>query len=159
MRCEQISKKVRDRAKEDQVTKRDWTLMAIASAEGQPLSPVQLQKSLFLLSRNVKTGKDFYTFSPYNYGPFCQQIYSDAEDLAAQGFVEMRRRPGESWFEYSITKAGMEKALALEQKADPAASAYLDKAVAWARSLSFADLVRSIYKHFPEFRKNSVFQG
>ena len=33
--------------------KKDWTLLAIALADGQPLSPVQLQKSVFLFGKAV----------------------------------------------------------------------------------------------------------
>ena len=36
------------------MTPKDWTLLALAT-DGKPMSPVQLQKSLFLISRNVST--------------------------------------------------------------------------------------------------------
>src|SRR5439155_6656754 len=49
-----------------------WVLLALLAAEGHSLTPVQLQKCLFLLgSRRPKdVGRDFYHFRPYDYGPF-----------------------------------------------------------------------------------------
>ena len=48
--------------------RKDWALLAIANAgHGVSLSPVQLQKSLFLLGRELgsKVGANFYDFQPY----------------------------------------------------------------------------------------------
>ncbi len=47
--------------------RKDWTLLTIVAADEHPLQPVQLQKSLFLISRNLPhylLGSDqFYSFS------------------------------------------------------------------------------------------------
>ncbi len=62
----------------------DWTLLAISAAKGRGLSPIQLQKSLFLLERRLskeELGEQFYEFVPYNYGPFDVKIYQDAKYL------------------------------------------------------------------------------
>ena len=71
------------------IEKKEWLLLAISFSEGY-LSPAQLQKSLFLLKQKKKksVGKGFYNFIPYNYGPFCKEIYSDAESLVSDGVVK-----------------------------------------------------------------------
>src|SRR5947209_2707195 len=70
------------------MNRKDWTLLAICSANGNGLSPVQLQKALFLLSREMPNAVgNFYHFTAYHYGPFDRAVYDDAERLAADGMV------------------------------------------------------------------------
>lgn len=138
----------------------DWTLLAICAANGQGLSPVQLQKTLFLLGRELPNavGQGYYDFKPYHYGPFDRAVYSDAEKLAVAGDVAITQRPGESWNRYLATAQGCERAEALKTEV-PQAIAYLQSVVQWALRQSFQQLVRSIYEKYPEMRANSVFQG
>lgn len=136
------------------MTKRDWTLLAIAAADGEPLSPVQLQKILFLLGEFKLKGKRFYRFVPYNYGPFDPEIYRDAETLEAEGLISITS--GGRWKGYAATPRGL--AVADRINANPDAKDYLRRVVTWARSLSFQELLRAIYARFPEYRANSVFQ-
>ena len=87
----------------------DWIILAAGLGDGDPLTPVQLQKSLFLLGELlplVKQDGSFYEFQPYNYGPFCADIYSDAERLEQGG--EMRITPSSAggWREYAATSEG-----------------------------------------------------
>lgn len=139
---------------------RDWTLVAIAAANGEHLSPVQLQKCLFLIGENCKgaLGRGFYQFIPYNYGPFNATIYSDAEKLEAEGLVTVIRRPGQRWVEYAATLRGIERARALEKGMPKEVVDYLHNLVAWARRQTFEQLLRAIYKHYPHYRRNRVFQ-
>ena len=138
--------------------RKDWTLLAIAAAEGEPISPVQLQKSLFLLGKKLprELGSDFYQFRAYNYGPFAVEIYQDAEELECEGLVVILG--GGSWRQYAVTPQGIQKAEELKQRAPARAFEYLEAAVAWTRSLPFEDLLRAIYTHYPQYRANSVFQ-
>jgi hypothetical protein len=138
----------------------DWTMLAISLAKGRGLSPVQLQKVLFLLWKSVPSeiGSDFYTFEPYNYGPFDRAVYSDAELLSAFGLVSISNTES-GYSEYAATPEGQSHSETLKAKAPPRALAYLEKAVPWAQSLSFSALVRAIYNKYPQYRVNSVFQG
>ncbi len=139
----------------------EWTLAAIALAGDAGLSPVQLQKTLFLLGTELPdvVGGAFYNFRKYDYGPFAREIYADAEDLAAQGFVRVARVPGQSWNQYQITDGGRKYAEELMRHAPPRGVTYLRDVVRWAQGLSFETLVREIYKKYPEYRENSVFRG
>lgn len=138
----------------------DWTLLALSKAYPKPLSPVQLQKSLFLLGTELSevVGHDFYVFEAYHYGPFDKDIYSDADGLASDGFVTVSQSP-RGWREYSATVEGVSRAHKLEKKLLPAAVAYLGEVVRWAQKQSFQSLVRNIYARYPSYRRNSVFRG
>ena len=140
------------------IRREHWVLLAITAAGGRPLSPVQLQKSLFVLGREMceAVGDGFYNFRPYNYGPFDSDVYADAEMLASRGLVNISQ-PWR-WKEYAATPAGMREAEQVKGEAPPAATAYLAKIVAWARSLSFQDLVRAIYARYPDTRAKSIFE-
>jgi hypothetical protein len=137
----------------------DWTLVAISSAGGDALTPVQLQKSLFLLGKGLpdEVGDGFYSFSPYNYGPFCGEIYADAEKLASEGFVRIEREVGRTWAEYAPTSAGLKRAEHLRKLA-PRASGYLKEIVEWTRGLTFEQLVSAIYAAYPDQKVNSIFR-
>ena len=137
--------------------RKDWTLLAISFNDGEPMQPVQLQKTLFLLGKRCRAdvGPKFYKFRPYNYGPFSSEVYQDAEELAAEGFVRIERG---QWSEYSATEAGLRRARQIRKKAPKTAVSFLEQAVDWARQLSFQELVSAIYEEFPEQRKHSVFQ-
>ena len=137
----------------------DWTLLAVAAAAGETVSRVQLQKSLFLLGQQLpdEVGPDFYRFEPYNYGPFAQKIYSDAEKLVAQGFII--EGADRRWVEYAATPVGLRAAEGIKMRASPRAVAHLHTIVEWARRISFQDLLRAVYLAYPEFAVNSVFRG
>src|SRR5262249_31213860 len=98
-----------------------------------------------------------YSFRPYNYGPFDSEVYADGEKLEGQQLVSISRPTGR-WKTYAATPAGVEKAQQLEKQADPDAAAYVRRVVTWARSLSFRDLVQSVYNAFPEMKTNSLFK-
>lgn len=138
----------------------DWVLLSIADAQDD-VRPVQLQKALFLLGRNmpdeVSAACAWYDFKPYNYGAYDAEVYQDAEDLATQGLIEIVPAPGHRLRRYRITKAGREKAKQLP--VSKRASEYVCNLVAWAQSLTFAELVAKVYEIAPETRKNSIFRG
>lgn len=144
----------------DGVERKDWLLIVINAGRGSPLTPVQLQKSLFLLGQNYRQvlGAPFYDFVAYNYGPFSVEIYKDAEMLQTEGLVELRR-DGRQWPEYALTRVGQEKAKVLRGQVPDNVSDYIEKVVPWTQSLSFPELVRAIYQAYPAFRANSVFQS
>ncbi len=139
----------------------DWTLLVIDAAGSHGIDPVQLQKCLFLLGRNCPQipAENYYHFQPYNYGPFDITIYQDAEMLQRQGFVSIQKTAWRKWAEYFVTPQGKERAQALKtNEVGPEVSGYLQRLVDWARGLSFEELIKTIYAHYPEFRANSVFR-
>lgn len=138
----------------------DWTLLAIAAAGREGLSPVQLQKTLFLLGKRLPAavGGDWYDFKPYHYGPFDRDVYVDAERLAKKDEVEVVQRHGESWNRYALTRDGEIRTSYLERE-KPEAFEYLNRLVEWVQQQTFQGLVSAVYAEYPEMRANSVFQG
>jgi hypothetical protein len=142
--------------------RRDWILLAIGAGAGSSLSPVQLQKSLFILGKELtakeRLSKSFYEFKPYDYGPFDQSIYSDAEDLEQKGLVSITQAPLGSYRRYGLTQSGTERYQELSELLSEGALEFLGRVVTWVRRQSFQSLVRAIYQEYPDMKANSVFQ-
>jgi len=92
--------------------RRDWTLLVLAAAGGKPLTPVQLQKTLFLLEKKLPEaiGDDYYDFAPYHYGPFDSTVYDDARALRDEGLAVIGPPAHGRWSEYAATPAAIEAA-------------------------------------------------
>jgi DNA-binding PadR family transcriptional regulator len=146
---------------EDPMQRSDWTLVAIYLAKGHSLTPAQLQKSLFLLGRiHPELEKEgFYSFVPYHYGPFSVSIYDDVHALERRGLVVCTSSQARGWPYYGISDRGRAEAEGMVRQVDEEHRRTLTEAVRWVQSLSFSDMIRAIYHHFPDFKKNSVFQG
>ena len=140
----------------------DWVLLVTTLGDGTPMTPVQLQKSVFLAGRllpSAQAQKDFYTFEPYNYGPFCAAIYRDAEALAGQGLLNISVSPSGGWRQYCATPSGRAKAEEMQKTLPPEEAEYLKRLVDWVRSVPFAQLLRTIYERWPDYKVNSIFAG
>ncbi len=140
------------------MTPKDWNLLVIAAAGGRDVSPVQLQKALFLLGKKLPLPPESrYDFEAYDYGPFCSAVYTDAEQLEREGLVVIEH--GGSYRRYIATPEGREQADRLRARLEARARTYLGEVVAFVRRLSFKQLVEAIYAEFPEMRENSVYRG
>lgn len=141
----------------------DWTLVAIAMAGTTPLQPVQIQKILFLIGKNLNNQqlktRSYYRFEPYDYGPFCSSIYSDAELLEHESLVTIHRPPESRYKLYQITELGAEKVKKLEKGIDDEVIKYVRTVVEFTQSVSFNQLISTIYKRYPEMKVNSVFHA
>ena len=137
--------------------RRDWILLALSAANDDALSPVQLQKALFLFGEEKKdlVSGPFYTFSPYAYGPFDKAVYKDAEALTDEGFIVSEATPY-GYPRYSLTPLGLGHAgrLARFEKLREE----FTPIVSWTKGLSFSQLVSAIYKKYPHMQANSVFR-
>jgi hypothetical protein len=142
-------------------SRQEWLLMALAHRNGEPMTPAQIQKAMFLMSAeaNALVGQSFYKFVPYNYGPFDAKVYHDLDNLATSGLITTVHFTGRSWRLYAVTPAGLVEATRLKEKANKQGVAYLAKVVDWVSSLSFPQLVRAIYAKYPQYKANSVFTG
>jgi hypothetical protein len=135
----------------------ETVLAILASANGRPLTPVQLQKAAFLLDRNgVASG---FHFRPYDYGPFDRAVYDEAAALAERGLVSINPAQWGRWNVYAATADGVDAAQEILDDLEPQHAAYVRDVVEWVRNQSFASLVKSIYQQYPDMRENSIFQG
>jgi hypothetical protein len=143
------------------VTRRDLVLALLASSEGRPYTPAQLQKAVFLVSRNMPLlieGEGFH-FVPYDYGPFDSDVYVEAANLGNDGEVIIAPSEVGRWNTYAASDAGLVRGKRLLSEVDTSVRDYLGAVCAWVRSQSFSSLVKSIYEAYPEMRANSIFRG
>lgn len=140
----------------------ELVLAVLSAAGGRPYTPAQLQKALFLISRNAPamiTQGDPFNFRPYDYGPFDSSVYEEARRLRSVGEVEIAPSPWGQWNTYAATDLGLARGQQLLNAMPPAGRDYIDRVSAWVRSLDFATLVKSIYDAYPDMKANSIFKG
>ena len=142
------------------MTRHDWLLLVLAAAEGDALSPLQLQKSLFLVGHGLAglVSTDFYDFQPHAYGPFAAAVYHDAEYQQLQGLVAIRPHP-RTKREFSLTPAGSNQVKMLVAELHTDAVRYYCEIVQWVQSQAFQELTQAVYEQFPAFAKRSVMPG
>lgn len=143
------------------LTRQDWLLLTLSRSPDGAMSPVQIQKALFLFGQEVggSVGTRFYSFVPYDYGPFDAAIYLDLRRMMNEGHVGEEWSPGRSWKNYTLTGPGRKAAHVLESEADARLVEFLGRIVVWVKGRSFSDLLRSVYAAYPEFAVNSVFRA
>ena len=134
-------------------------IAAMAPANRSPFTPVQVQKLMFLLDKEMsdEIGGPLFNFEPYHYGPFDKSIYTRLRKLSQGGDVEIVTVEGQNWVNFRLTEPGQEKG----DKELELLDSWVRKAIGtyseWVRGLSFSQLVSSIYKQYPDTKANSVF--
>lgn len=147
---------------EHPMTRQQVLLAILAAAEGRSYTPVQIQKAVFLVSRNLPhliTDGEPFAFVPYDYGPFDSAVYDEAERLASSGLAAIVPSGVGRWNIYSATEEGVRAGIEILASVDVASSEYISNVSQWVRSQGFGALVRSVYEAYPEMRANSIFQG
>lgn len=139
-----------------QVSRSDILLAIIAASAGRELSRVQLQKVAFLVSEEFqgRLPEDFYTFDKHNFGPFCIDIYDDTEMLHYWGWIHIKAGAERRFDTYSIAEPINFDGLKLDEDI----KAYIKDTVTWVVEMSFGEIVRAVYRLFPEYRENSIFK-
>lgn len=140
---------------------RDFLLLVVAASDAKPLTPVQLQKSMFLISeaKLAETPTSFYEFEPYHYGPFDSEVYVDADVLQGEGLVIRMPSTRGAWTDTIVTPEGLIAAKSIEQNLSSQTTDYVKTVVEWVLAQTFSGLLRAIYEKYPAYRENSVFQG
>jgi hypothetical protein len=144
------------------MNRRDLILAVLASADGRPFTPVQIQKAVFLISDNFPdliTDGPGFDFTPYDYGPFDQAVYRELAHLEATGDVQIAPSGVGRWNTYAATDNGMERAEDVFEEMNQRAYEYVKRTSKWVRSLGFTALVKAIYDAYPKMRENSIFKG
>ena len=142
------------------MNKKEMILTALAASSGAVHTPVQIQKLLFLLDRRTAAylGGPFFQFVPYDYGPFDKEIYGLLDGLSGEGLVEIISQLGIPWKKYRLTPIGQQAGNDALSRLDDQVSDYIRKLSDFVRSLSFTDLLSTIYREYPEMKANSVFR-
>jgi hypothetical protein len=144
-----------------QINQSEILLAALVVAVGDSYTPVQLQKYMFLLDKNLPAsmGGPFFDFQPYDYGAFDPAVYDVAKRLASQGLVLIDSNPGTPVRTYAPTSMGVERGNEILSKINADISKYLRELSIWVRGMGFSELVSKVYQLYPETKVNSVFRG
>ena len=141
--------------------RRELVLALLAASDGRQYTPAQLQKAVFLVTRNmpqIVQGGGFH-FVPYDYGPFDADVYNEAATLHHAGEAVIAPSGIGRWNTYAATESGIARGRALLRTLSAPAQQYLSDVSTWVRAQSFSSLVKSIYDTYPEMRENSIFRG
>ena len=89
--------------------KEELLLVALYACSGAVLGPVQIQKLLFLIDKEIPelVGGPFFDFQPYNYGPFDKAVYEGLEQLAVEGKVDIT--VDKKFKTYRLTESGQKE--------------------------------------------------
>jgi hypothetical protein len=142
------------------MTRDDALLAILAASGGRNYAPAQIQKAVFLITENLPrlvTKGPKYQFEPYDYGPFDRHVYTDCETLAAAGKVEILQGP--RWKYYTATDEGVKRGNEILNSLSEIDRKYIVMVSNWVRSLTFEQLVKSIYQKYPKMKVNSIFRG
>lgn len=142
------------------MNKREIILTVMASVKDAVYSPVQIQKLLFLVDKKIPghVNGPHFNFSPYDYGPFDKEIYQIIDEYEKTGEINVLGCSTSSIRKFRLTSSGQQLGDQLLSTLDPNVQTYLSKLSEFVRSLSFAELVSSIYNEYPEMKRNSVFR-
>ena len=139
-----------------------FMLAALSADPGGSFAPVQLQKLFFLLDENLPdedNGKRF-SFEPYDFGPFDKEVYGELEAMEKQGLIEIVADGTKAHRRlYLLTAKGMRSGRRHLGEYEDAATDYMTRLADWVRSVSFADLVGTIYREFPHMKERSIFSS
>ena len=137
----------------------DFVLAAMCPAGTDLFTPVQIQKLLFLLDRNVseETNGPHFSFEPYHYGPFDSEVYLELDGLEDKGLIRIFREGIHEQRRYQLTDDGNKKGSESLETLPEHIQQYISEVVEFVRSCTFTELVSSIYKAYPEMKVNSVF--
>jgi uncharacterized protein YwgA len=125
-----------------------------------PVSPLQLQRGLFLFQELTKGPlSSFYSFSPYNQGPFDSAIYRDVEALAESGLVVIREAKGRHWQVFSATEKGLQQARIAESELSSRTMNLLGQTMSWIQKQSISKIFRGVPAHFPSAALSRRRQG
>lgn len=123
---------------------RQKALLALVDELGGRVAGTDLQKLLFLWTRDASDGEPFFDFVPYRFGAFSFTSYADKRKLVEKGFLVDDEK------EWAITPAGR-AAIQRERVVRTRAA----KFVGHAPQLRGEALVALTYRRYPFFAINS----
>ena len=107
------------------------------------LSPLQLQRSLFLVGqkREEHVGPGFYEFDADGSGPSSPALYVDLDALVTAEYVVKQWEPESACSALRLSDAGRARAEEFRRKVKKDALSGLEDAVAWVKEQSYLDLI------------------
>ena len=142
---------------------RDLVLAVMSMFPYQKPSPVQTQKLFFLIDEKLPAYSDcpegvpYFEFRPEGFGPFDRKVFDVLTELCSEGSVNLL---GDNWNPirgYEVTVVGLENGKRFVDEIPEKPRSYIDTLGKWVFSVTFAQLISTIYQAFPEMKVNSVF--
>lgn len=148
------------------LSRQSLALLGIVLCARRVYGKTKLQKLAFLLQKESRSRefKDLFDFSPYYYGPFAPEIYSEIEFLVAQRLVSAVEKSLERGgqvvptLDYVLTPEGERAARAFVESLPPDAGAELRAIVTRFNFQSLANILEYTYKTYPEMASRSMWQ-
>ncbi len=112
---------------------------------------VQFQKLVFLLEKNYNLDVG-YEFVPYKFGPFCETLQSEINQLIEYGYIEheeMERIKGEKNHRFQITEHGEQ--YLLETNVPAIYDELIEDLCYDFRNYNLKQLISYVYERYPEF--------
>lgn len=133
-----------------------YVLGVLSTSDGQPWTPVQLQKVFFILDERIPRDIEGprFAFYPHDYGPYDPDVYETVKALEKSGKAFIANYAVRT---YRLTVQGQREGEAALAALPPNAQDYIRRLSDWIRPLSFTDLVTAIYREFPEMAGKAVF--
>ena len=138
-----------------------WQLLLLFlgfdEAVNRLIDPVRIMKAMFLLEKRGGLTGHSYRFEPYDYGPFSILVYRDLELLEAKGLIERIPSPRRNWSYVRLTAEGRSLVKELKEEVTPEQLELISEVYNEVWGKGFAELLRYIYKEYPEYAVKSVF--
>lgn len=132
----------------------------VEGGETEALDRIRMQKGVFLLEmRGPEDWRDFYTFKPYDWGPFSRDLISDVDRLQSRKLLTLMRFAGLQYSEYRTTDGGEEIVERAVDEMDEETVDFVRSVRRYVTRKPFASLLREVYDAYPAYAVKSRFKG
>lgn len=144
------------------MTKQDWLLLIIDAMGENPASPMEIQKALFLLGKNLndqdRQCDNFYEFRAGDLGPEYIEIYEHTRVLESEKMIFIHFTLN-GYSEFEIRVKGHKKASQLQLLLSEKTNKYIEDVIKWLRSTPYSLVIASILNNFPEMGAKAIFRN
>ena len=110
------------------MNRNELILAVLASSGGKPLTAIQMQRAVFLVTQNMPCLVDDtcgFNFTPCDYGVLDPQVYAEAEALEDAGEASITPPAIGRWATYAASDAGLTRGSRILAELDNSASRLL----------------------------------
>jgi len=130
----------------------------LPSFEGKKTTnPMQMMEGIFLICKEIEEFENLYEFEPYLYGPCSFGVYSDLRQLITKGIIYEYAQRVHCWSLYSLTSSGEKIAREIIQKIPEESLDKISDIKQTITKLSLTELLRLIYRKYPDYARKSIF--
>ena len=140
------------------IPRKDVSLLFLTTVPRAIFSPIQLQKGIFLISKNLPELFEInYNFMPYDYGPYDADVYADIKQLEKEELAKIFFISSPSHNSYVATHLGFKYTQNYE--ISNRAKNYIKEVVEWILPLTMSRIIGAIVRQYPEYSANMIFRN